>query len=477
MLLHEHNDLWNNIREFSLNEPGAVITFSQKLKDQQKWTASYTDRVIEEYKKFIFLCCISPKGASPSKAVDEAWHLHLTYTKSYWIDFCKNTLNKDIHHYPSKGGNAEDHKHEEWYRETLELYKKVFGVDAPPDIWPMGVQQGQVIQEPDFVYDTNLVFSMLGIMLTPFVFIYFAYGEFIPYLLTGPEFLIFYPVFVFALLGVYVLVQWRKRNFYYQLVKRHFTNDANIFQQASFLYGKHTAVQSAIVDLLRRDLLEIREDKKFVVHTRRYSQPAAEVNPLIRSFLKAADHEVVSYEEIAANWYEESKFVHPALGPLHQFVEKKETFWENGIYSTITAIIGILRLIQGMVNDRPVVFLVFEMVLLLVMQVMFRNLFNRSKTVLNFAERVFTERANTSQLHPDYLVQQFAAKGVNSLAGISNAYLLAAVFASYPPVAQRPREASSDNSTVSSCGSNGGASSCGGDGGAGCGGCGGGGGD
>ena len=107
MNLKENQLLWNKIQQFAFDEPNVEITFSKKLAREQKWSASYTQRVIEEYRRFIFLCCISPNGASPSKAVDEAWHLHLTYTRSYWEAFCKNTLGKDIHHYPSGGGGGD----------------------------------------------------------------------------------------------------------------------------------------------------------------------------------------------------------------------------------------------------------------------------------------------------------------------------------------------------------------------------------
>jgi hypothetical protein len=97
----EHSSLWRSIQQFPLDDANAAITFSGKLSAKQNWSPAFTERVVEEYRKFIFLCCISPNGASPSQAVDEAWHLHLTYTKSYWIDLCKNTLNKDIHHHPT----------------------------------------------------------------------------------------------------------------------------------------------------------------------------------------------------------------------------------------------------------------------------------------------------------------------------------------------------------------------------------------
>src|ERR1700709_1185766 len=101
MIPQEHSLLWDKIRNFPMDDESATITFSSKLAAVQNWTAAFTQKAIDEYKRFIFLCCILEAGAAPSKAVDEVWHLHLTYTRSYWIDLCRNTLGKDIHHYPS----------------------------------------------------------------------------------------------------------------------------------------------------------------------------------------------------------------------------------------------------------------------------------------------------------------------------------------------------------------------------------------
>ena len=127
MNIKTHQERWNKILDFQLDEPGAVTSFSKKLATGQNWSVAFTKRVIEEYRKFILLCTVSPNGASPSAIVDEAWHLHLTYTQSYWMDFCKNTLGKELHHHPSKGGSQEDDKHKDWYKETLVLYENVFG--------------------------------------------------------------------------------------------------------------------------------------------------------------------------------------------------------------------------------------------------------------------------------------------------------------------------------------------------------------
>src|SRR3982750_3468300 len=119
MIATQHAALWEGIKNFQIDDPSASIKFSNKLASKNHWSGDYTQRVIEEYKKFIFLSCISPSGAAPSKAVDEAWHLHLTYTYSYWKIFCGQTLGREIHHYPSKGGHSEDERHIDWYQQTL----------------------------------------------------------------------------------------------------------------------------------------------------------------------------------------------------------------------------------------------------------------------------------------------------------------------------------------------------------------------
>ena len=100
------NQLWDKIVDFEFDEPGTVLTFNARLARENGWNNSYTGRVIEEYKKFIFLCCISPTQVTPSDPVDQAWHLHLTYTKSYWTNLCRGTLGMEIHHNPTKGGEA-----------------------------------------------------------------------------------------------------------------------------------------------------------------------------------------------------------------------------------------------------------------------------------------------------------------------------------------------------------------------------------
>ena len=51
----EQTALYHRIQSFSVDKPGSEFPFSQRLAHENGWTVEYTQRVIEEYKKFAFL--------------------------------------------------------------------------------------------------------------------------------------------------------------------------------------------------------------------------------------------------------------------------------------------------------------------------------------------------------------------------------------------------------------------------------------
>jgi hypothetical protein len=132
---HDEKNLWAKLQQFPLDAPVA-LPFSARLAQENRWPAPYAQRVLAEYKKFVFLACTCPGGASPSAPVDAAWHLHLTYTQAYWGAFCRDTLGRELHHVPTQGGPAEAQKHQSGYARTLAHYRATFGQEPPADIWP-----------------------------------------------------------------------------------------------------------------------------------------------------------------------------------------------------------------------------------------------------------------------------------------------------------------------------------------------------
>ena len=45
-------------------------------------------------------------------------------------------LGRPLHHGPTKGGDMERMKFNDWYDRTRESYRRFFGQDPPADIWP-----------------------------------------------------------------------------------------------------------------------------------------------------------------------------------------------------------------------------------------------------------------------------------------------------------------------------------------------------
>jgi len=128
--------IWRSLETFRVDEPGAQLSFVKRLARENRWPVSYAERVFDEYKRFVFLAVAAGHRVTPSDQVDQAWHLHLAYTESYWTELCGKLLGQPLHHGPTKGGQQEDDRFFDLYARTLESYERIFGHKPPADIWP-----------------------------------------------------------------------------------------------------------------------------------------------------------------------------------------------------------------------------------------------------------------------------------------------------------------------------------------------------
>jgi hypothetical protein len=128
--------LWHRITAHDIGPPDASLSFAARLARENRWSAVHADRVIGEYKRFCYLAVTAGHEVTPSDAVDQAWHLHLTYSRDYWETFCPEVMRCDLHHGPTKGGAAERGRFYLQYADTLAAYEAAFGEDPPADIWP-----------------------------------------------------------------------------------------------------------------------------------------------------------------------------------------------------------------------------------------------------------------------------------------------------------------------------------------------------
>lgn len=127
--------IWSALSRYTIGPDDAALPFAARLARDNGWSAAQADRVIEEYRRFCFLAVAGGQEVTPSDAVDQAWHLHLTYTRDYWDRFCPTVLGKALHHGPTAGGRTERDRYFTQYAATLKLYEDTFG-PPPADIWP-----------------------------------------------------------------------------------------------------------------------------------------------------------------------------------------------------------------------------------------------------------------------------------------------------------------------------------------------------
>jgi len=206
-----NQSLYNELLSLNLDEKKHEFMFSDRLSRENKWSAQYCIRSINEYKRFIYLISISNKSLTPSDQVDQVWHLHLTYTKSYWVNMCRNILKYELHHGPTEGGSKELQKYKDQYKYTIELYAKEFGEYPPNDIWPGVNKRFKNADKFIRINSTNYwmikkpVSIILPILFTPLIAIASTEEN------TDTDFW-FYIKLVFGIYIAYKVIQWIYRN-------------------------------------------------------------------------------------------------------------------------------------------------------------------------------------------------------------------------------------------------------------------------
>lgn len=133
--------LWDRLESFAFDDQGSALTFTRRLARENRWSVPYARRVVDEYRRFLFLAMAAGHPVTPSDQVDQVWHLHLTYTRSYWDELCRDVLETPLHHGPTRGGPRESAKYHDWYARTLDSYARHFGHEPPTDIWPPAAQR------------------------------------------------------------------------------------------------------------------------------------------------------------------------------------------------------------------------------------------------------------------------------------------------------------------------------------------------
>jgi hypothetical protein len=128
--------VWQAIAAMRIEPDGAALTFTERLARENGWSQRHAAAVMEEYRRFLYLAATGTAPVTPSDQVDQAWHLHLAYTRHYWGELCGHIIGRPLHHGPTAGGGAEGRKYRALYAATLARYREAFGAQPPETIWP-----------------------------------------------------------------------------------------------------------------------------------------------------------------------------------------------------------------------------------------------------------------------------------------------------------------------------------------------------
>jgi len=468
-MINENKTLWKKIESFQLDEPNANFPFSKKLAKENNWSQSFTNRAIEEYKKFIYLCCISPTGASPSEVVDKVWHLHLTYTISYWDEFCSKTLERPLHHHPSKGGNDEHRKHDQWYFETLQLYEAIFKLKPPSNIWPSPIS----ILKKNFPYPfSNSSFSKLipfiAVYAVPFFIVLLLYDHIDPFSLPGPDFLVFFLFLSIAIIANLIILNNSRQQPLLDFVEKYLPNDIHLYQAIYALYGGHRTLQTAILDLVNKNWLTLQSNNYFGNNTMFYNTGNS-TNPLLPGLKTLNNAEDISYDTLYYSAMDFDSLQHGTLYQMKHIMRTSDR--QKYILLAVGLLIGLSRIIQGVANHRPVGYLIIMMFFLSVVFILIAVALDDSTYLQNVIKDRISNDANCQAAFEgnDYLMQNFYKTGPGALKHYDEYAALATMFAIYTPTKWYSvigSDISSGGCSSSSCGG-------GGCGGGGCGGCGG----
>jgi len=265
----KHVELWERIEQFQLDSPEAILPFSARLARENNWTPGYARRVIAEYRRFAFLAVAAGHPVSPSEDIDQAWHLHLTYSENYWKVFCPEILGKPLHHQPTQGGEVEKNKFEDWYARTLESYERFFGEAPPSDIWPgaeirrnekhsfirVDRQRNWVISKPRLKLNWKYaaVLSLTGISILCGGAMFASGANVFDW--RGPDFLLFYILLVTACFTLGLVLRRSLR--LPAAPERLEVPELDGYATAFLNGGKRLAVNTAIANLVRQKAMRI----------------------------------------------------------------------------------------------------------------------------------------------------------------------------------------------------------------------------
>ena len=452
-----NKDLWKKVEQFNFDQPPSEYDFTLRLASENYWTQNFTRQAILEYKKFMYLAAVSDMMVSPSEIVDTVWHQHLIFTKSY-SEFCQ-ILGKQIQHIPSTHNKDDFQKFKLAKERTTKLYETTFG-KQPESIWNhANPYESLNLKKSNFKLRTSLIIGIIAFIVLSFPL----------YFLLKPLYLnIKNPDFIILFLGLIIVsiagLEWYNRRKFAQTIHL-FDKDSFVFDfqpyELIYLQNKNisSVINGALNEMIDNGSIKINEDK--TISTNKLTFIQSREHQQVIDLLK--DLGKTSYPNFLIQLITKPAFsnIIKSMDEVKKYFNRSKAFSNlfvlNFVVFLSLIMFGFLRIVTGILRDKPILLISFAVVILSFMMIgyLFRltNLFS-SKILPDLYKNAILPKKNTNN---DWQWSYF-------LLGT------AVLTTSFVPLTHRPTPDNSGSGCGTSSSSD---SSCGGSSCSSCGGCGG----
>ncbi len=394
-----NKDLWEKIELFDFDQPPSEYDFTLRLAHENYWTQNFTKQAILEYKKFMYLAAVSDMMVSPSEIVDTVWHQHLIFTKSY-SEFC-TILGKQIQHIPSTHNKEDFQKFKLAKERTTKLYETHFG-KQPESIWDhANPYESLNLKKSNFKLRTSLIVGIIAFIVLSFP-LYF--------LLKTLYLNIKNPDFVFLFLGLiivsFVVLEWYNRRKFAQAIQL-FNKNSFVFdlQPYELIYLKDrnisSVVNGTVNELIDNGSIKINEDQ--TISTNKLTFIQSREHQQVIDLLK--DLGKTSYPNFLIQLITKPAF----SNIIKSMDEVKKYFIRSKVFSNLFVLnfivflslimFGFLRIVTGILRDKPVLLISFVVVILIFMMIGYllklTNLFS-SKILPDLYKTAILPKKNTN---------------------------------------------------------------------------------
>jgi hypothetical protein len=371
-----NNTLWEQVLQFDFDIPFSEYGFSTRLANENKWTKSFTSLAIVEYKKFMYLAATSGYMVSPSEIVDIVWHQHLIFSQSYQ-DFCV-LLGKQIQHIPSTHSKHEADKFKEASERTQKLYVANFG-EQPKSIWTYNSMLGSLnLDAAKLEFKGGIIVGLLLFACVSVPAYFFLRLMYIT--IDNPDFIInFIGLACITFAGLEVFNRLKL----YQVTE--------LFDKASFIFHLEpfeiiylkteklsSILNGTINELVDAKRVKINNDKTIELLPAEEAE-STQSSEHLQVISQLNDAAKISYillmQQLAAKpvFRNTANCMNAFKKHIVNSKKFRNLFYVNFGILLILLLFGVIRLVTGILRDKPIVFIALAVVVLAVLAVVYLN--------------------------------------------------------------------------------------------------------